>query len=337
MRARRVAPEARVRHRLAAGSSAFAGALAGFAFLGPAGAAPDFPERPMRLIVPFPPAGAADITARIVTQKLAEEVRQPVVVENRPGAGTVIGTELFVKSSPDGHTLFLHSPPTAINATLVKKLPYDTARDLVPAVTLAKVPLIVLVSPSLAAATLPELVAASRRKSGGLTYASSGNGGSPHLATELLRKHSGMPLVHVPYQGAAPAITAILGGHVDFTISATFPKAQIDAGKVRAVAVTGAKRWFLLPDTPTVAEQGYPGFEASTWQGFSVPRGTPRAIVVRINAQAIKVLRSPDVAGRIAAQGFEAIGDTPEEAARFLAAEIAKWREAVNFSGARPD
>jgi tripartite-type tricarboxylate transporter receptor subunit TctC len=293
-----------------------------------------FPDRPMRLIVPFPPGGAADVMARIVTQKLADNLQQPVVVENRPGAGTVIGTELFLKSSADGYTLLLHTPPTAINATLLKKLPYDTMRDLVPVVTLGRVPLIVLVNASVPAQSIQDLVALSKRKPGGLTYGSSGNGGSPHLATELLRKMTGMPLLHVPYQGAAPVVTAVLGGHVDFTITSIFPKQQIESGKVRAIAVTGARRWFLLPDTPTVAEQGYPQFEASTWQGFSVPRGTPRALIEQISRETLKVLRSADVAGRIAGQGFEVIGDTPEQAARFLAAEIAKWSEAVKFSGA---
>ncbi|HYC47035.1 MAG TPA: tripartite tricarboxylate transporter substrate binding protein [Burkholderiales bacterium] len=294
-----------------------------------------FPERPMRLIVPFPPAGAADISARIVTQKLAENLQQPIVVENRGGAGTVIGTTAFLKSSPDGYTLFLHSPPTAINPTLLKSLPYDTRKDLVPVVTLAKIPLIVLVNPSNAANTVQELVALSKRKAGGLTYASSGNGGSPHLATEMLRKFTGMNMVHVPYQGSGPAVTAILGGQVDFTITSSFPKQQVESGKVRAIAVTGAKRWFLLPNTPTVAEQGFTGFEASTWQGFSVPRGTPRALVSLINAEVVKVLRSQDVASRLSSQGFEVIGDTPEQAARFLEAEIAKWGEAVKFSGAQ--
>lgn len=294
-----------------------------------------FPERPLRLIVPFPPAGAADISARIVTQKLSENLQQPIVVENRGGAGTVIGTSAFLKSSPDGYTLFLHTPPTAINPTLLKSLPYDTRKDIVPVVTLAKIPLIVLVNPVNAASTVQELVALSKRKAGGLTYASSGNGGSPHLATEMLRKLTGMNMVHVPYQGTGPAVTAILGGQVDFTITSSFPKPQIESGKVRAIAVTGAKRWFLLPDTPTVAEQGFAKFEASTWQGFSVPRGTPRALVNQINAETLKALRSPDVANRLSAQGFEVIGDTPEQAARFLDAEIAKWGEAVKFSGAQ--
>lgn len=297
--------------------------------------AADFPERPMRLIVPFPPAGAADISARIVTQKLAENLQQPIIVENRGGAGTVIGTAAFLKSSPDGYTLFLHSPPTAINPTLLKTLPYDTRRDIVPVVTLARVPLIILVNPANFANTVQELVALSKRKPGGLTYASSGNGGSPHLATEMLRKFTAMNMVHVPYQGSGPAVTAILGGQVDFTITSSFPKQQIESGKVRAIAVTGAKRWFLLPDTPTVAEQGFPQFEASTWQGLSVPQGTPRHLINLINREVVKVLRSPDVASRIATQGFEVIGDTPEQAGRFLESEIAKWGEAVKFSGAQ--
>lgn len=297
--------------------------------------AASFPEKPMRLIVPFPPAGAADISARIVTQKLAENLHQPIVVENRTGAGTVIGTQAFLKSSPDGYTLFLHSPPTAINPTLLKTLPYDTRRDIVPVITLATVPLIILVNPSNAANTVQELAALSKRKAGGLTYASSGNGGSPHLATELLRKFTGMNLVHVPYQGTAPAVTAILGGQVDFTITSSFPKQQIESGKVRAIATTGARRWFLLPETPTVAEQGFPGFEASTWQGLSVPRGTARTMIDLLNREVLKVLRSPDVVSRISAQGFEVIGDTPEQAARFLESEIAKWGEAVRFSGAQ--
>jgi len=293
-----------------------------------------FPDKPLRLIVPFPPGGAADIMARIATQKLAENLRQPVIVDNRPGAGTVIGTEVFLRGAADGHTLFLHTPPTAINATLLKKLPYDTIKDIVPVVTLARVPLIVLANPSAQANSIQELVALSKRKTGGITYGSSGNGGSPHLATELLRKMTGMPMLHVPYQGAAPAVTALLGGQIELTITSVFPKQHIDSGKVRAIAVTGAKRWFLLPDTPTVAEQGYPQFEASTWQGFSVPRGTPRNLISVINSETLKALRAPDVSSRISAQGFEVIGDTPEQATRFLASEIAKWGEAVKFSGA---
>jgi tripartite-type tricarboxylate transporter receptor subunit TctC len=320
-------------------NSAASLALLGIAFLTPLVSesyAAGFPEKPMRLVVPFPPAGAADIMARIVTQKLAENLQQPIVVENRTGAGTVIGTAVFVKSSPDGYTLFLHTPPTAINATLLKKLPYDTRRDIVPVVTLGHVPLIILVNVAISANTVQELAAFSKRKAGGLTYASSGNGGSPHLATELLRKFTGMNLVHVPYQGSAPAVTAILGGHVDFTITSSFPKQQIESGKVRAIAVTGSKRWFLLPETPTVAEQGFPQYEASTWQGLAVPKGTPRIVIDLINREALRVLRSPDVVNRIAAQGFEIIGDTPEQAARFLVSEITKWGEAVKFSGAQP-
>ena len=310
-------------------------ALALLATLGSAANAAGFPERPMRLIVPFPPAGAADISARIVTQKLSENLQQPIVVENRTGAGTVIGTAAFVKSAPDGYTLFLHTPPTAINPTLLKTLPYDTRKDIVPVITLATVPLIILVNPSLAANSVSELVTLSKRKPGGLTYASSGNGGSPHLATEMLRKVTAMDLLHVPYQGSAPAVTAILGGQVDFTITSSFPKQQIESGKVRAVATTGAKRWFLLPDTPTVAEQGFPSFEASTWQGISVPRGTPRPLIDAIHREVSKALRAPEVVNRLSAQGFEVIGDTPQQAARFLDSEIAKWGEAVKFSGAQ--
>ncbi|MBC7779956.1 MAG: tripartite tricarboxylate transporter substrate binding protein [Proteobacteria bacterium] len=303
----------------------------------PGACAAGFPQRPMRLIVPFPPGGAADVMARIVVSKLAENLQQPVLVDSRPGAGTVIGTDLFVKSSPDGHTLFLHTPPTAINVTLLNKLPYDTGRDIVPVITLGRAPLILLASPALQANSVHELVAAAKRKAGGLTYASSGNGGSPHLATELLRSFTGMPLVHVPYQGAAPAATAVLGGQVDFTITSVFPKAQIETGKVRALATTGGRRWFLLPDTPTVAEQGFPKYEASTWQGLSVPKGTPRNVIELVNRAALKALRSPDVVGRIGAQGFEVIGDTPEQAAQFLNAEIAKWGAVVKSSGARPE
>ena len=294
-----------------------------------------YPERPLRLIVPFPAGGAADISARIVTQKLSEQLRQPIVIENRAGAGTVIGTETFLKSSPDGYSLFLHTPPTAINATLLKKLPYDTKRDIVPVVTLAKVPLIVMLPASTPATTIQELVTLAKRKNGGLTYASSGNGGSPHLATELLRSFTGMPLVHVPYQGSPPALAAVLGAHVDFTITSGFPKQHLESGKVRAIAVTGVKRWFLLPDTPTVAEQGYPKYEASTWQGFSVPRGTPRPVIDIINAETVKALRSPDVSKRITAEGFEVIADTPAQAASFLDSEMTKWGVAVRFSGAQ--
>lgn len=294
-----------------------------------------FPEKPLRLVVPFPPAGAADVSARIVTRKLAENLHQPIVVENRTGAGTVIGTTAFLKSSPDGYTLFLHTPPTAINPTLLTTLPYDTRKDIVPVITLATVPLIILANPAISATTVQELVTLSGRKAGGLMYASSGIGGSPHLATELLRKFTGMSMVHVPYQGSAPAVTAILGGQVDLTLTSSFPKAQIDSGKVRAIATTGARRWLLLPDTPTVAEQGFPRFEASTWQGFSVPRGTSRSLIGLLNREVLKVLRSSDVANRLSAQGFEIIGDTPEQAARFLESEIAKWGEAVKFSGAQ--
>ncbi len=299
--------------------------------------AASFPEKPLRVIVPLPPGGAADGVARIVAQKLGENLLQPVVVDNRTGAGTIVGTEVALKGAPDGYTLFMLTPPTAINVTLVKNLPYDARTALVPVVTLGKIPLIILVPASSPANTVRDLVAISKQKAGGLRYASSGNGGSPHLTMEMLRKSVGIDLLHVPYQGAAPSVTALFGGHVDVMSTASLGKQQLASSKVRALATTGSRRWFMLPDTPTVAEQGFPQFEASSWQGLAVPKGTPRDRIEMLNREVVKVLRSPDVIERMSAQGFEIVGDTPQEAARWFESEIVKWGEMVKFSGARID
>lgn len=304
-----------------------------------AAAAQGYPAKPIRLIVPFPPGGGTDIAARSVASALSDSARWTFVLENKPGAGGNLGVEQAVKSPPDGYTLVIgQTSNLAINPTLYAKLPYDPLKDLSPVVLLVSAPVVLVVAANSRYRSLGDLLAAAKTDPGGVTFASPGNGTVSHLAGELLQRAAGAKLTHVPYKGAAQALTDTLGGQVQsFLSSVPSALSQIRAGRLRAIAVTSAKRAAELPGVPTFAESGYPGFEASTWYGLLAPAGTPVPVVAKLNAEVNRVLETPEVRGRLAAEGGEVLGGTPERFAAFLRSEHAKWGRVVRESGAKAD
>jgi tripartite-type tricarboxylate transporter receptor subunit TctC len=301
--------------------------------------APSYPTKPIRLVVPFPPGGATDILARAVGQRLTDVWAQSVVIDNRPGAGGNIGTELVAKSAPDGYTLEMGTVGThAINASLYSKLPYDHVKDFVPVILVAGVPNVLVVNPSLPVSSVAELIAYAKANPGKLNFASSGNGTSIHLSGELFKTMAGVQMTHVPYKGSAPALQDLLGGQVQLMFDNLPPSLpNIKAGKLKALAVTSATRAPALPDVPTMAEAGLPGFEASSWFGILAPAGTPPAIVAKLNAEVAKWLASPEAQEKLLALGANPAGGTPEDFAKHIAAETAKWAKVVKESGAKVD
>ena len=298
-----------------------------------------YPAKPIRLVVPFPPGGATDILARAVGQRLTDAWGQPVIVDNRPGAGGNIGTELVAKSAPDGYTLEMGTVGThAINASLYSKLPYDHVKDFAPVVLVAGVPNVLVVNPALPVSSVAELIAYAKANPGKLNFASSGNGTSIHLSGELFRTMAGVEITHVPYKGSAPALQDLIAGQVQLMFDNLPPSLpQIKAGRLKALAVTSAKRAPALPDVPTMAEAGLPGFEASSWFGILAPAGTPPAVVAKLNAEVAKWLASPEAQEKLLAQGANPAGGTPEDFAKHIAAETAKWAKVVKDSGAKVD
>jgi tripartite-type tricarboxylate transporter receptor subunit TctC len=301
--------------------------------------APAYPTKPIRIVVPFPPGGATDILAREVAQKLNEAWGQQVIVDNRPGAGGNIGSELVAKAAPDGYTLEMGTVGThAINASLYAKMPYDNVKDFVPIILVAGVPNVLEVNPSLPVNSVAELIAYAKANPGKLNFASSGNGTSIHLSGELFKAMAGVEMTHVPYKGSAPALQDLIAGQVQLMFDNLPPSLpQIKAGKLRALAVTSSVRAPALPDVPTVAEAGLPGFEASSWFGLLAPAGTSPAIVAKINAEVAKWLATPEAKENLAKQGANAAGGTPEDFAKHIAAETAKWAKVVKASGAKID
>ena len=319
---------------------ACAAALACIAvFLPITASAQAYPNKPVRLVVPFPAGGTTDILARAMAQKLSDALGQQFVVDNRPGAGGNIGADLVAKSPPDGYTLLMGTVGTqAINTSLYAKMPYDAAKDFAPVVLVAGVPNVLVAHPSVTAKTVPELVALAKAKPGSINFASSGNGTSIHLSGELFKVMTGVQMSHVPYKGSAPAITDLLGGQVQIMFD-NLPSAlpHIKAGKLRALAVTSSKRAPALPDLPTIAEAGVPGFEATSWFGILAPAGTPRDIVMKVNAESNKALQAADMKEKLLAQGAEAVGNTPEFFGDYIKAETTKWAKVVKESGAKVD
>ncbi len=297
-----------------------------------------YPVKPVRLIVPFPPGGGTDTLARILGQKLADVLGQQVVIDNRPGAGTNIGAEIAAKAPPDGYTVLMGNIAHAINVTLYSKLSYDLVRDFSPVTLLASTPNILVVHPSLPVKSVKELVALAKARPGQLDYASSGGGSSAHLAAELFINMAGVKMTHVPYKGGGPAVIALLGGQCSVGF-ATTPSVinHIKSGKLRGLAVTTAQRSPSTPELPTISEAGVAGYEAGTWYGLLVPTGTSGEIVARLHAEAVKLLNLPEVKERLAATGFEPIGNTPEQFAAYIRSEIEKWAKVVKASGARVD
>ena len=318
------------------GTLLLAAALAATA---PPAAADVYPAKAIRFVVAFPPGGGTDIIARSIAQKLSERLAQTVVVDNRPGAGGNIGTDIVAKSAPDGYTLLMGSAgPLAINASLFASMPFDPLRDLAPVTLAASTPNVLVVHPSLKAATLKELIALARAHPGEINFASSGHGTPAHLAGELFNSMAGVKLVHVPYKGAAPALADLLGGQVQIMFS-TMPPAlpHVKDGKLRALAVTSLKRSPAMPGLPTIDEAALPGFEANTWHGVVLPAGAPSAIVARLNREIVAILRLPDVVERLSAQGAEPVGSTPEEFAAYIKSETLKWARVVRESGAKAE
>ena len=293
------------------------------AFLSFSAAAQSYPSKPIRLIVPFAAGGGNDNIARLVGKRLTDSVGQPLVIDNRPGAGGVLGAELAAKAAPDGYTLFLGGVGShAVNPNLIEKLPYDPIKDFAPVILLAQAPLILVVHPSVPARTFAEFVAYARNNPGKLNFASNGNGSSSQLAAVMFDSMAGAEMVHVPYKGLAPALTDLLSGQVQLMFSsvvAILP--HIKAGKLRALAVTGAGRLPSLPEVPTIAESGFPGYEASSWYGILAPAGTPRDIVTKLNAELSKALAQPEVRNSLLADGAEPVGGTPENFAAYIRSE----------------
>ena len=313
------------------------GAATVFAVFASAGAAnaQTYPVKPVRLIVPFAPGGATDILARLIGQKLTEAWGQQVVVENRPGAGTVIGTDIVAKSPPDGYTLLMVSTSTVTAPTLVPKLPYDTLRDLTPVIQLVSSPNVLAVHPSLPARSVQQLIALARARPNQVAFGSGGNGTSTHLGGEILRLMAKVSMVHVPYKGAAPSTIAVLSGEVAWQFSAILSTApHLKAGRLRALAVSSAQRSSVLPDVPPVADT-LPGFEASPWTGVSAPGGTPKELIARLNREIAKGLNAAGTRGRLARDGNDVVAAPPEQFDTFFRAQIEKWGKVIRDAGIR--
>ncbi len=294
-----------------------------------------YPNRPVRVVVPYPPGGATDVIARVVAQKLSESWQQPVVIENKAGASGSVGSEIVARSAADGYTLLHQGTQHAINLSLYKKLPYDTVRDFAAVAYMASAPFLLVVHPSVPANSVKELIAHIKSRHGGLNYGSSGVGGGAHLAGEIFKTAAGVPLTHIPYKGGAPALADLLGGQLPIVFD-PIPTSinHVKNGKLRALAITSARRSALIPELPTVAESGLPGFDVAAWFGLYAPAATPKEIVVKINADVNRVLQLPEVKEKFAALGAEANPMDAEQFPVFLRAEIAKFAKAIADSGA---
>jgi tripartite-type tricarboxylate transporter receptor subunit TctC len=301
-----------------------------------AAAAQDYPNKAIRIVVPYPPGGGTDVVARTIAQKMNELLGQPAIVDNRAGANGIIGTDQVAKAPADGYTVLITIASHAINPTLYAKLPYDTLADLAPVSLLAEYPFVITVHPSIPAKTLKEFIAFAKSRPGQLAYASSGNGSGPHLGMELFKSMAGIDMIHVPYKGAGQAMTDLLSGQVPVFLNnflAAMP--MIRAGKLRALAVTGRKRSAAMPDVPTVAEAGVPGYVVTGWYGMFVPAATPAPVINVLQAAAVKALKSKDVSERLTGEAAEIVAGTPREFADFLKTEINKWAAVIRKAQVR--
>jgi len=297
-----------------------------------------YPSKPVRVIVPFPPGGPADVLARLFAEKLSAAWNQPIVVDNRAGAGGNVGSELTAKASADGYTLLLAASSHVSNAALYSNLPYDAIRDFAPISQVAYYSLVLVVHRSVPATNLKELIALAKANPGKLTVASAGTGTPTHLAAELFRAATGVEFVHVPYKGAAPATNDLLGGHVQLMFNnplSAMP--HVRTGQLRALATTGAKRAAIAPDVPTVAELGYPGFEVGTWYAFLAPAGVPKNVLGKINADVVAALQSPDLRSRFAAQGIEPVGTSSAQLASIMRSDLDKWSKLIRSANIKPE
>ena len=308
------------------------------AFAGKATAA-QYPDRPVHLVVPYPAGGPVDVLARVLGQRLSDTLGQPFIVDDRPGASGTVGSEFVAKAAPDGYTLVMGNNAThATNESLYPSLRYATLRDFAPIGLAATVTNILVVAPNLPVQSVAELIAYAKVRPGKLDYASTGSGSAAHLTAEMFKLVTGTEIVHVPYKGAAPATTDLLAGQVGLMF-ATAPSvlSYVKAGTLRALAVTSAARWKNLPDIPTIAEAGVPGFTSDVWFGLFAPAGTPRDVVGRLNAALVKVAGAADVRAKLVDEGFDVTTDSPEEFRTFIAAEIAKWADVIKRSAAHVD
>jgi tripartite-type tricarboxylate transporter receptor subunit TctC len=297
-----------------------------------------YPAKPIRLVVPYTPGAGTDTIARILAQKVGESLGQQVVVDNRPGAGGTIGTEIVAKAPPDGYTLLFAPTSHAINPGIYPKLGYDTQKDFAPISVVASLPVVLAVEPAVPASSVRELVALAKSKPGQLTMASSGNGTVFHLTGELFKDAAGINVVHVPFKGGAPAVAALLGGQVSMTFETSVTLVpHIRSGKLRALGVASPKRIALLPDVPTLGESGFPAILAENWYGLYAPTGTPKEVIARLYAELDRAIHSPDVREKLAQQGAEIRENTPEQSAAFLRAEMVKWAKVIKDSGAKVD
>ena len=328
------APASFFRRRLLAGLAlAFAGAGAAAPAL-----AQEYPNKPVRIIVPFAPGGSADVFGRFLAQRLQESMGQTFVIDNRPGAGSVIGTDAVAKAAPDGYTLLLMSNTHTVNESLIPTKPFQLMRDFAPIAPINYSDLVLVGKATLAQSTLPELIKAAKAKPGGMSYASSGPGTPYHMAGELFKAMAGVSIVHIPYRGSAGARTDLLGGQIEIMFDAipTMTE-QIKAGKVKALATTGKVRSAVLPDVPTANEAGVPGYEATLWLGLMAPKGTPAAVIDRLNAELGKITSNPEVRRAWTAQGTTAMTMSVDEFTRYMNDDIAKWAQIVKISGAKAE
>ena len=300
--------------------------------------ASSYPTRPVRIVVPQSPGASTDLTARLLAQKLTPVLGQTVIVDNRPGAGSLLGTEVVAKATPDGHTLLVVASSLTLNPVLRKNLGYDPVRDFAPITQISSFANMITVHPAVPVKTVQDLIALAKSKPGALNYGSSGAATGTHLSAELFKYMTGTDMVHVPYKGGGPAVQALLGGQVQLnfaTISSVLP--HVRAGKLRAVAVTTAKRSSVVPEVPTIAESGVPGYDHGPWNGFLAPAKTPRAVIARLSEETIRILHAPETKAFFVNEGAEAVGNKPEEFAAIMRSEIAKWSKVVAAAGIRAD
>ncbi|HVL75443.1 MAG TPA: tripartite tricarboxylate transporter substrate binding protein [Noviherbaspirillum sp.] len=310
--------------------TALAGLALTAAFAGTAHANDAWPTKTVRWVVPFPPGGAMDVIARTLGDKLSQSLKQPVIIENRPGAGGTIGSNTVAKADPDGHTIMIVSIGHALNPNLYPRLPYDAAKDFEPVSLVAIVPNVLVVNSTVKANSVSELVAQAKANPGKLTYASAGNGTSIHMAGEMFNSIAGVDIMHVPYKGSGPAVTDLIGGQVNMMFdSITSAKPHIESGRLRPLAVTTAKRSATLPNVPTAAEAGLKGYEVSPWFAVFAPANTPKPVIDRLHGEIVKAMQMPDVKARFATIGAEPVGSSPEELRTYLRSETDRWAKLI--------
>ena len=298
--------------------------------------AQSFPSKPIKMVVPFPAGGTVDFFARVVSTKLSESLGQPVLVENRAGAGGNIAVEAVVKSPADGYTLLMGSEIVAINTSLYSRLSYDPIKDLAPITLVGTVPNILIVNPALPANSVKELIALAAKSPGKISFASTGQGTSSHLSSELFKLMANVDITHIPYKGGPPAVADLIGGQVNMMfINMPTGIGHVKSGKARILAVSSLRRVSQLPEVPTVDQAGLKGYDTQAWSGLYAPAGTPPEVIAKLNAEVVKILKMPAVREQLAAQGAEPVGDSPEEFARFMRDEIAKWAKLIKISGAK--